>query len=237
MTCFDSQVIQRLTVFTLDECGRIPTTVAEPTPALKGLADSILTVVRTRNVDVPTATPQKVISGKSCTKPRASPTDNGFGYTFTFCGQNPLFEVATGYKTLDMAGPDIIGWEDVQVSTQSNVAVEIVFTPSSDACEIGQAPQCQALLIPKIEQWVRGGDDTFNGADIPDLVMTGQTALNKNLFTNYANAAALPAYLAHWAPKFADVATGRSWSYTRFIDCPPEDLESPCEFSAMNTGS
>lgn len=237
MTCFDSQVIQRLTVFLLDECGRIPTNADDPTPALKGLADAILTVGRTRNVDVPANTASKVVSGKTCSKPRGTPTDNGFAYTLTFCGQNPLFEVATGYKTLDRAGDDIVGWEDVQVSRQTNLAMEIIFTPSSDACAPGETPQCQALLVPNLEQWVRAGDDTFNGEDIPDLAMTGQTALSKNLFANYANAAALPTYLSAWAPKFADIATGRSWSYTRLVDCPADDTESPCDFVAIETGS
>lgn len=237
MSCFDSQVIQRMTAFALDSCGRIPTDVENDTPALKGLADAIQTVVNARQVDVPTDNTAKVISGRTCSKPRGTPTDRGFSYTLTFCGQNPLFEVITGYKTLDLDGEDIVGWEDVNISAQTNIALEIIFTPSADACAAGEAPQCQALLIPMLEQWVRGGDNTYNGSDVPDLVMTGQTRLNANLFGNYADVGDLPTYLSAWAPKFDDIATGRAWAYTRLVDCPEDDTESPCVFSPIETAS
>lgn len=237
MTCFDSQVIRRMTAFALDECGRIPTSVENATPTIKGLADTIQTVVRTRNVDIPADNTTKVVSGRTCSKPRGTPTDNGFSYTLTFCGQNPIFEAIAGYKTLDYDGEDIVGWEDNEISTQTNVALEIIFTPSTDACAVGEAAQCQALLIPMLEQWVKGGDDTFNGTDVPDLVMTAQTRKNANLFGNYATVGELPTYLGTWATKFDDIGTGRSWSYTWLTDCPEEDTESSCVFSPIETGS
>jgi len=237
VTCFDSQVIQRMTAFVLDECGRIPTTVENATPALKGLADSIQTLVRARQVDIPADNTTKVVSGRTCSKPRGTPTDRGFAYTLTFCGQNPLFEVITGYKTLDLVGEEIVGWEDVNISGSTNIALEVVFTPSADSCAVGEAAKCQALLVPMLEQWVKGGDDTYNGSDVPDLVMTGQTRLNANLFGNYATVAELPTYLSSWADKFDDIATGRSWSYSRLVDCPAEDTESACVFSPIETGS
>lgn len=233
MSCYDSQVIERLTAIRLDACGRIPLVVDDPTPALKGLADAIQTVTRTRQMDVPTSTIVKTVNGGTCTKPRPNPTDRGFSYALAFCGQNPLFEVLAGYKTLDLSGADIVGWEDIGITVLPKLALEVIFTPSADACVPGAAPQCIAVLIPELEQWVRSGDEAFNGDATPDLTMTGQTAKNANLFQNYT-AGTLPGYLAHWQPKFADIATGRSWAYTRLIDCPVADgSEDPCTLVAL----
>jgi len=233
MSCYDSQVIQRLTAIRLDDCARIPLTIDDATPALKGLATGIQTVTRTRQMDVPTTTIVKTIDGGSCTKPRPNPTDRGFSFALAFCGQNPLFEVLAGYKTLDLDGVDIIGWEDVAITALPKLALEIIFTPSADACASGDAPQCIAVLIPALEQWVRSGDEVFNGDDTPDLTMTGQTAKNANLFQNYTSGT-LPGYLTHWSTKFDDIATGRSWVYTKLIDCPTaDDSEDPCTLVAL----
>lgn len=233
MTCYDSQVIQRLTAIRLDSCGRIPLTADDATPAIKGLADAIQQVTRSRQIDLPTATVTKTVAGGTCTKPRPNPTDRGFNFGLTFCGGNPIFEVITGYKTLDLDGADIVGWEDVNVSTQAKVALEIIFTPSADTCAAGEEPQCIAVLVPLLEQWVRSGDETYNGDDVPDLVMTGSTTLSANLFSNYSSGT-LPGYLSHWADKFDDIATGRSWIYTRLIDCPTDDSsEDPCTLVAL----
>jgi len=229
VTCFDSQVIERLTLIRLDACGRIPAPADDPTPALKGLAGGVLTFARTRNVDIPTNTKVKVINGATCNKPLPSPTDSGYSYTITFCGSNPLAEVITGYKTLDMAGADVVGWEDVNISGSPKAALEVIFTPSSDACTVGEAPQCTAVLVPLLEQWARTGDESYNGETVPDLVLTGQTVLGPNLFAN-----GVPGYLTHWSPKAADIATGRSWAYSRLVDCPVHDpSEDPCKLVAL----
>ena len=233
MSCYDSQHIRRLTAIRLDACGRIPLTADDPAPALKGLAGGTQTLTITRQMDVPTDTIVKTVNGGTCQKPRPNPTDRGFSYALLFCGQNPLFEVLAGYKTLDLDGPDIVGWEDVVITTLPKLALEVIFEPSADACAGGEEPQCTAVLIPATEQWVRSGDAAFNGDAIPDLVMTGQTAKNQNLFQNYTDVT-LPPYLEHWAPKFDDIATGRSWVYSRLIDCPTEDgSEDPCVLVAL----
>lgn len=237
MTCFDSQVIERLTLIRLDACGRIPLVGDDPTPALKGLAGAIQTLGRTRNVNIPTPTITKTVNGRTCTKPRPSPTDTGFAYTLTFCGANPLAEVVAGYKTLDLSGADIIGWEDVNISGSPKAALEVVFSPSVDACTAGEAAQCQAVIVPLLESWVRSGNEDHNGEAVPDLVLTAQTSLGSNLFGNFTDAAqmaSLAPYLAHWQPKFADISTGRSWAYTRLIDCPTaDDTEDPCVLVAL----
>jgi hypothetical protein len=233
MTCYDSQYIQRLTAIRLDSCGRIPLDADDPTPALKGLKKGIQTLTRTRQMDVPTQTVVKTVDGGTCQKPRPNPTDRGFSYGLSFCGQNPLFEVLAGYKTLDLSGADIVGWEDVIISTLPKLALEVIFTPSADACAVGEAPQCIAVIIPMLEQWVRSGDEAFNGEATPDLVMTGQTAKSSNLFQNFT-AGTLPGYLAHWQAKFDDIATGRAWAYTRLIDCPILDpSEDGCVLAAL----
>lgn len=238
MTCYDSQLIRRLTLVRLDDCGRIPLPATDATPALKGLAGSVQQVVQTRQLDIPTQTPTKVVNGSTCSKPRATPTDRGYSFAVTFCGNNPIAEVAVGFKTLDMSGADIVGWEDVNISGSPKAALEIIFTPSADTCQTGEDPQCIAVLIPLLEQWVKSGDLTFNGADVPDLVLTAQTTLSANLFGNYATAADLPDYLDHWTPKFADINTGRSWVYTRLIDCPDiDDAEDPCLLVGMDSVS
>jgi len=234
MSCYDSQVIQRLTAIRLDECGRIPLVADDPKPAIKGLSEGIQTLTRTRQMDVPTTTIVKTVNGGTCTKPRPNPTDRGFSFALLFCGQNPLFEVLAGYKTLDLTGATITGWEDVAITSLPKLALEIVFTPSASACEGGADPQCIAVLIPGMEQWVRSGDEVFNGDDTPDLTMTGQTAKNPNLFQNYTSGT-LPPYLTHWSSKFADVGTGRSWVYTKLITCPVEDpSEDPCTLVALS---
>lgn len=233
MSCYDSQVIQRLTAIRLDDCGRIPLVGDDGTPAIKGLAGGIQTVTRTRQMDVPTTTIVKTVNGGTCTKPRPNPTDRGFSFALAFCGQNPLFEVLAGYKTLDVTGPDITGWEDVSITALPKLALEIIFTPSADACVAGTDPSCIAVLIPALEQWVRSGDEVFNGDDTPDLTMTGQTALNANLFQNYTSGT-LPGYLTHWSSKFTAIETGRSWVYTKLITCPTDDpSEDPCELVAL----
>ncbi len=239
MTCFDSQVIRRMTVFVLDECGRIPTDIENDTPALKGLADAIQTLEITRNVDIPTTTPTKVVSGRTCNKPRPNPTDNGFSYAITFCGSNPLFEAATGYKTIQYDGEDIVGFIDVNIAGTTSVALEIIFEPTSDSCVPGEQPQCRAVLIPRLEQWAQTTAATYNGDDVPDLVMTGQSAVSASIFGNYSTVGELPTYLSAWADEdtFEAINDGVGWQYTRFIDCPPEDTESACVFSPIETGS
>ncbi len=233
MTCYDSQVIQRLTAIRLDACGRIPLEVDDAAPAIKGLAGGIQTLTRTRQMDVPTSTIVKTIDGGTCTKPRPNPTDRGFSYEVLFCGQNPLFEVLAGYKTIDLDGATIIGWEDVGITALPKLALEIIFTPSADACTVGSTPKCIAVIIPGLEQWVRSGTEAFNGDATPDLTMTGQTYKNGNLFDNYL-VGALPGYLTHWVTKYPDIATGRSWAYTSLIDCPTDDpSEDPCALVAL----
>lgn len=231
MTCFDRQVIQRVTAIALDDCGRIPTVGAEPTPALKGLAGSLQGVQLTRQIDVPQTPVTKTVDGGSCTKPRPSPTDRGYSVQLQFCGMNPVFESLTGYKTLDMAGANVTGWEDIEITTQSKVAIEIVFTPSADSCA-GGSVQCYGLLLPLCEQWVRSGDETYDGETVPDLIVTGQTALNEHLFDNYAQGS-LPAWLDHWDPKHADIQLGRAWSTSRLITCPAADSNDPCVLVAI----
>jgi len=234
VTCFDSQVIRRMTAFQLDECGRIPTLIQNPTPALKGLEDAIQTFVRTRQVDTPADAVTKTVSGRTCKKPRPNPTDRGYQIAITFCGANPVFEAVTGYRTLDIVGSAIVGWEDRELTGTNRVALEVIFEPSTDACAGGAAAQCIAVLIPFLEQWVKSGDETADGETVPDLQMQAQTALSKNLFANYANAAALPVYLAHWAPKFAAIATGRSWMYSYLITCPVVFPKSGCTLTPID---
>ena len=238
MTCFDSQIIRRLTAFQLDSCKALPTTGDNPVPALKGLADNVQNVTVARNLDVPAQNNTKTVKGGTCTKPRSSPTDNGFDYGITFCGANPLFEAMTGYKTLDYSGSEIIGWEDNEIVGITSIALEIVFEPTADACSGGN-PLCRAVLIPNLEAWVRSGDTSYDGEQVPDLVMTGTTALDSDVFGNYTTSGELPAFLSHWAPKFADIKTGRSWAYSRLIDCPdvttyPQDS---CRFVALDNES
>lgn len=237
MTCFDTQVIRRMTAFQLDECGRIPTDIENANPALKGLEDAVQTFTRTRNVDIPADNFTKVVSGRTCSKPRPSPTDRGYQIALTFCGGNPVFEAITGYKTLDLVGEDIVGWEDRELTGTNRVALEVIFEPSVDACAVGESAQCIAVLIPQLEQWVKSGDETADGETVPDLQMQAQTALNANLFANYATVAELPTYLGHWAPKFDDINTGRSWTYTRLIDCPTVVASDGCTLSAIEDGS
>lgn len=232
MSCYDAIAIRRLTAIQLDSCGAIPDT---GTPALKGLAGAVQLFTNTRNLDVPQDNPTKTINGSTCVKPRATPTDRGRTVGLTWCGQNPIFEVVIGYKTLDLSGATITGFEDIVISTLQKVAIEVIFEPSVDACAGGATAKCPAVLYPAVEQWVLSGDTQFNGTDQPDLVTTGQTALSKYLFNNYADAGDLPAYLSHWAPKFDAIGTGRSWSYTALIDCPEDtvDDEDPCTLVAL----
>jgi hypothetical protein len=238
VTCFDSQYIRRLTAFQLDACQALPLFADNPIPALKGLADGVQSVARSSNIDQPQNNNTKTVKGGTCTKPRGTPTDSGYDYTLTFCGQNPLFEAMTGYKTLDYSGTEIIGWEDSVQESVTGVALEIVFEPSGDGCSGGN-PQCRAVLIPNLEAWVRSGDEAFNGADAPDLVMTGSTRKGTDVFGNYTTSGALPTFLAHWAPKFADIKTGRSWAYSRMIDCPDVDSfsQDACRFVAIDNES
>lgn len=237
MTCYDSQVIRRMTVFQLDECGRIPLSGENATPAIKGLETAVQTFTRTRNVDIPADNFTKVVSGGTCSKPRPNPTDRGYQVALTFCGGNPVFEAATGYKTLDLNGSVIEGWEDRELTGTNKVALEVIFEPSVDSCDVGSA-QCIAVLFPYLEQWVKSGDETADGETVPDLQMQAQTALSSNLFSNYADNTELPTYLAAWSDKFDDIGTGRSWAYTRLVDCPTVTPGfTGCEFVAVEDGS
>lgn len=228
MSCFDSQVIQRITAIALDECGRIPTTEQVAAPAIKGLKECITNVTRSRQVDQPAEQVIKNVAGGTCQKPRPSATDRGYNYTVTFCGSNPVFEAITGYKTLIFDGANIVGWRDRQLSGVTKVALEIVFFPSADAC-VGEGDiQTPALLIPLLETWVRSGDEAYDGENVPDLQMSASTSLNRQLFANFANAAALPTYLAHWAPEFTAIGAGADWSYTLLIDQPAEEPDANC---------
>lgn len=236
MGCYDSQIINRITLLQLDACARIPTPGDNATPALKNIQTQIDTVARTRNVTAATTDERKLVDGSTCTKPRGTPTDSGYTYTFTFCGGNPVFEAAVGYKLLDYDGDEIVGWEDIALTGITTAAMEIVFEPSVDACS-GETAQCLAVLIPKLESWVQSGDQTNDGEGTPDLVMAGSTAKSKNLFNNYTDGADLPDFLSHWAPKFDDIALGRSWTITRLIDCPDASDEDPCTFVAVDSAS
>lgn len=229
MTCFDRTEIQRITAISLDECGRIATS---GNIALKGLAGAINIVNFTRNVDIPQQTIVKTVNGATCSKPRPTPTDRGIQVALTHCGLNPVFESLIGYKTLDMSGANVTGWEDSEITGNTLVALEIIYTPTADSCAGGGTPQCYASLYPSLEQWVRSGDEAYNGTDAPDMVTTGQTAKNARLFDNFTSGT-LPTWLAHWAPKFDDIATGRSWGYHRLIDCPADDTGNPCTLTTL----
>lgn len=236
MGCFDSQVILRATAYLLDDCGRIPAVGVTPAPAIKGLANVLQTIQRTRQVTQPTANTTKVVTGRSCQKPLATPVDNGFSYQLTFCGANPAFESAVGYTTLVSAGSTISGWDDAQIAGQTNIALEIVFRPSASACS-GVTPQCRALLIPQLQQWVNNGNELFNGSDVPDLQMTGTTVLNPNIFFNYGSGGGLPTALSHWSGRYAAIALGAKWGYSTFLTCPAEDTQDGCHFSGVDSAS
>jgi hypothetical protein len=230
MTCFDRQYIRRVTAIALDDCGRIAATPATGT-VIKGLADTLQSVAFTRNVDVPQQTVTKKVNGGTCTQPFPTPTDRGFSTALTFCGIHPVFESITGYKRLDMNGSTITGWEDSNITGNPKVALEIIYESSADACTGGTVP-CFAQIIPAIVQWVRSGDETYNGTDVPALVMTGQALLNGNLFDNYTSAT-LPPWLSHWAPKFNDIQTGRAWSTSAVITCPAADTHDSCVLTTI----
>lgn len=230
MTCFDRQYIRRVTAIALDSCGRIPAAPATGS-TLKGLADALTSVQFTRNVDLAQQTILKKVNGASCTQPLPTPTDRGIAVQLTFCGVNPIFESITGYKRLDMNGSNVTGWEDSEITGVTNVALEIVYESSADACT-GEEVQCYAQLFPLLNAWVRSGDETYNGADIPALVMTGQAAKSAHLFDNYTSGT-LPTWINHWAPKFDDIQLGRSWSTNAIIDCPAADTSDPCTLAAL----
>lgn len=230
MTCFDRQYIRRVTAIALDDCGRIAATPATGT-VIKGLADALQSVAFTRNVDVPQQTVTKKVNGGTCTQPFPTPTDRGFSTALTFCGVHPVFESVTGYKRLDMNGSTITGWEDSEITGNPKVALEIIFESSADACT-GEEVLCYAQLIPQVIQWVRSGDETYNGTDVPALVMTGQAALSSHLFDNYTSVT-LPPWLAHWAPKFNDIALGRAWSTTALVTCPAADENDSCVLTTI----
>lgn len=232
MTCFDRQYIRRVTAIALDDCGRIPLVGDVAKPAIKGLADALTSVAFTRNVDIAQQTVLKKVTGGTCTQPLPTPTDRGIAIGLTFCGTHPVFESIVGYKRLDMNGTTITGWEDSNISTNAKVALEVVWESSADACT-GATVQCYATLVPQLIQWVRSGDETYNGTDVPPLVMTGTTQLSSHLFDNYANAAALPAWLSHWGPKFNDIQLGRAWATSAVITCPAADANDSCALIAI----
>jgi hypothetical protein len=226
MTCFDRQYIRRVTAISLDSCGRIAATPATGT-VIKGLADALTSVAFTRNVDTPQQTILKKVNGGTCSQPLPTPTDRGIAVQLTFCGVHPVFESITGYKRLDMNGSTITGWEDSELTGVPRVALEIIWESSADACS-GEEVLCYATLIPQLISWVRSGDETYNGTDVPPLVMTGTTQLSSHLFDNYANAGALPAWLSHWGPKYSDIQSGRAWATSALITCPADDTADSC---------
>lgn len=226
MTCFDAQVIRRMTAYSLDGCGRIQDT---GNAAIYNLQDSLLSWGRTRTVTAATRTTQKLVTGATCSKPVGCPTDEGYTYTFTFCGNNPTFLAAIGYATLDTDGDDVVGWEDSVAACGQKLALEVIFEPVSNACVAGAEEQCRAVLIPAISGFLITTDETYNGETVPDMVVTGLAELNLLLFDNYPDDQ-LPDELEHWTDKYDDIATGRSWSYNRLVDCPTIDTtQSPCD--------
>lgn len=225
-----------MTAFRLDSCGALPLFASDPIPALKGIEEAIQNVTRTRTVDQPADNVVKTVKGGTCSKPRGTPTDRGWTYAVTFCGQNPLFEVLAGYKTLDYSGFEIIGFEDSVIEAATAMALEIIFEPIGTACA-GATPQCRALWVPNVEAWVRTGDESYDGEQVPDLVMSGSARKSTDSFGNYTVSGDLPDYLAHWADKFDDIKTGRSWSYNYMVDCPDETTEDSCRFAAIDSQS
>lgn len=234
MTCYDSQVIRRMTAFVLDSCGKIPTVGVNATPAIKGLAAGIQSVVKAPQVTQPTQNTIKTINGGSCSKPLASPVDNGYIYTLTFCGANPVFESAIGYTTLVTSGTTITGWDDAKITGQVNIALEIIFEPSASACAGGAAAPCVAMLVPMLQAWVKSSSETYNGSDVPDLVAAGQTRTNANIFANYGSGGALPSTLSHWSTRYAAIAVGDKWAYRQLMTCPTADVQTGCYFSGVN---
>lgn len=230
MTCFDRQYIRRVTAISLDSCGRIPAAPATGS-TIKGLADALTSVAYTRNVDIPQQTVLKKVNGGSCTQPLPTPTDRGIAVALTFCGVHPIFESLTGYKRLDMNGSAITGWEDSEITTSTPMALEVIYESSADACA-GEEVLCYAQIFPSLIGWVRSGDETYNGADVPPLVMTGTTQKNSHLFDNYTSGT-LPSWISHWAPKFDDIQLGRSWSTNALVTCPAADESDPCELVAL----
>ena len=238
MTCFDGQLIRRLTLIQLDECAAIPLVGESATPAVKGLAGEVQTFTTTRQVDQPADNRVKVVTGATCSKPRPAPTDRGIQVQLLFCGGNPVVEAAAGYKTLDLDGSDIVGFEDPELTGTNNVLLEVIFEPTLDSCSGGGSSQSLAVLFPYLEQWIVSGDAVIDGEQVPDLQVTAQTANGSNPFTNYNNSGELPTYLSHWADKFDDIATGRSWRYSYLIDPPTIDTsEEPCAFAAIDSAS
>jgi hypothetical protein len=234
--CFDSQIIRRLTAFRLDSCGALPLFASDPVPALKGLETAIQNVTRTRTVDQPADNVAKTIKGGTCDKPRGTPTDRGWTYAMTFCGQNPLFETLAGHKTLDYSGAEIIGFDDAVIEAATAMALEIIFEPVGSACA-GGAPQCRALFVPNVEAWVRSGDESYDGEQVPDLAMSGSARKGVDAFGNYSTSGELPTFLTHWTPKFDDIKAASAWSYNRMIDCTDEPTEDSCRFVAIDSQS
>lgn len=214
---FDSQLIRAITIYQLDNCGRIPLT---GNVVLRDMKAGVKSVTTTRVIDQANPTSDRLVDGTACPAPQAIPIDNGIDVTLVGCGQNRVFESMLGFTTLLLTTGNITGYVAKRLTVGLKVAMEIIFEPYDDASCDG-ADEVTAMLIPMLSGWTLTNPQVHDGASRSDAGWMGRTQINKRLFDNFTGeTTGTPEELAHWETFVPTVEAGAGWYVKTTMPAP-----------------
>lgn len=226
--CVAKDRTSRVRLFVLDACGRMS--------AVAGVSvldvDNFETISWAENVTAGDQNTTSTTSGAVCRNRRAAPTDLGQNVSLNECIASWTLSAIMGYGTLVPVSTVLKGINRTALNPNAKLAMEIIFPLDVNVC-VGGVAQCVSRLYPLLQNATISGDSTIDGKVQAKASYTLETAVNPNLFQNYATPGTPTGEMAHWNSFKADVNAGASFYFERILDCPTLAGAVSCELRAL----
>jgi hypothetical protein len=228
--CVDHTLISYMSLFQLEAgCDRLPLPAGGDTSIL-GMQDLITAYGKKRNVEIPTQTFTKTVSGATCPEDVGCSVDNGTEHVFGFCREPAPLKALAGYESVTMTAGTVDGGAEESPGCVRNFAAMIVFAPPKN-CAVGVTPLCRAVFIPYLSAFQSADTITIDQNATPiksKETWTARYFRNTNVLQNYATYLSLPASIRAVFPaaRFAQLQSGKAvWAD---VPCPVGLVSSAC---------
>lgn len=218
-------------VYDLDQCGA-PDTGAGGKLVLSNISE----VSWEDQIDDGDDVTERAFGGRKCYTDKGQPEISSVNLSLTSCGINPALDSFLMGSTLYTNAGDVVGFGRVDLSSTSNVAIEVLLKLDADACSGGGTAPVAGWFFPLVKNWKPDGGTTLNGSDLVKPKYTGGGYKNPNIFTGN------PSDLSRWNAIFTEgtsATTDRAaqwYGFNIFYDIttlPTADCE-PVNFAAAS---
>lgn len=225
--CVAKERTSRVRLFVLDSCGRMGAVASVSVLDV----NQFETIGWTENVTAGTRNTVTNTAGGVCRDRTSAPTDLGQTVSLNECVASWTLQSIMGYGTPKVITAVLSGIDRTALNPNAKLAMEILF-PLDLACT-GGAAQCIARLYPLLHNATITGSTSIDGKIAAKASYTMETAVNSQLFQNYATPGTPTGEMAHWAASAAEVNAGTSFYHERIITCPTLAGAVGCELRAL----